>query len=610
MAKKVGIEIEVDSKGAIKSFKQIGKIGEEAGERISAGTRKANKSLLNLRNIGMAAVIAGSIKLAKSVGQLNDEYSLLRSQIRLVVDDNKDLASVQEELLQVANDTRQGFASTVKLYARLDRATEQLFLTDKQVIAATETLNKAIIISGASADESSAAIIQLSQGLASGALRGDELRSVLEQVPRVAKLIADGLGVTVGSLRELGTQGKLTAEAVIGAIKSQTVAIDEEFKQIEKTSGQTWTVLENNASSYITKLSEVNAAQGVFNSLVEFASEAFSSLDKAKTLEIAEKTEVENRTFIQQQKIFASIIQQKNKSNQFDVFAQKLLNEKIANAEKDLALILARDAADTVRSENAKRLAEEEAKAILEAQRIAQEEAILLLEENMNRRNEITNAGLQIGLEQYNEAERAKTQILVERLLEEDRIKQQAAIKETLRVEKQAKTEARIAKAVSDAQLRNDLAVANQSLALSKEVFGNNKAFSIAEIGLSTARGIMSALGSTPPNPILAGLIGVTGAVQAGKVANQKFADGGFVSGDGTGRSDSINASLSNGEFVVNAGATSDNRELLEAINNGQSGGGVNITINAGAGTDLDALAQAVTNGVERAKALGLEPQI
>jgi hypothetical protein len=75
-------------------------------------------------------------------------------------------------------------------------------------------------------------------------------------------------------------------------------------------------------------------------------------------------------------------------------------------------------------------------------------------------------------------------------------------------------------------------------------------------------------------------------------------------------RSDSIPASLSDGEFVVNAAATSDNRELLEAINNGQSGGGVNITINAGAGTDLDALAQAVTNGVERAKQLSLEPQI
>jgi tape measure domain-containing protein len=608
-----------------KELDKLKKKGEGAGKGIGSGVKKARKGIIdfdnsvNLATIGLAGFVFGTIKLAKGLVSLNDEYSLLRSQIRLVVDDSKNLVSVQEELLQVANDTRQGFSDTVKLYARLDRATEQLFLTDKQVIAATETLNKAIIISGASASESSAAIIQLSQGLASGALRGDELRSVLEQVPRVAKLIADGMGIAVGSLREFGTQGKLTAEVVIDAIKSQSDVINEEFGKIEKTSAQTWTVLTNNAESYVTKLTEVGAAQKVFNGLLEVASKAFESLNEEKTLEIAQATELENRSLKQQWLILNDIRDRQDKVNAAVFQNTKATKERRAellllrvDAEIDLIAIQDREKATADAKAKEVKQAKEAEDEKLRLQAVARQEYLTALEEQYAVANEITNMGLQVDLEQHNENERAKTQTLVERLLEEDRLKQQAAVKETLRVEKQAKVDARIAKIASDAKMKNNLAVADQSIALGKEVFGENKAFTIAEIGLSTARGVMSALGSTPPNPILAGLIGATGVVQAGKASGIKLADGTeFVDGAGSGRSDSIPAMLSKGERVVPADINSElggisNGDLLTAI---RGGGGTNITIHAGAGTDIDSLAQAVTDAVERANVLGLEPQ-
>jgi len=192
-------------------------------------------------------------------------------------------------------------------------------------------------------------------------------------------------------------------------------------------------------------------------------------------------------------------------------------------------------------------------------------------------------------------------------LATQDRLMKTATLKSKI-----ATDNIRLSKIASDAELKNDLAVADQSIALTKEVFGENKVATLASIGLSTAKGIMAALGSVPPNPILAGVIGATGLVQAGKASGIKLADGTeFVNGPGTSRSDSVPAMLSVGERVVDAETNAQlggisNDDLLTAIR----GGGTNITINAGAGTDLDALAQAVTNGVERAKALGLEPQI
>src|SRR5690606_18736649 len=124
--------------------------------------------------------------------------------LSLVTSGTEQLVRVQNELFAVAQSTRAPLVDTVDLYGRMARATQELGVSEGQLLTVTNAINQAIVISGASASSAQAALIQLGQGFAAGALRGEELNSVLEQTPRIAQAIADGMRVSVGELRRLG----------------------------------------------------------------------------------------------------------------------------------------------------------------------------------------------------------------------------------------------------------------------------------------------------------------------------------------------------------------------------------------------------------------------
>jgi len=606
MAKKIGIEIEVDSKGAVTSLKQLGKSGEEATNKISKGSKEATKSLNLLATVGIAGAIAGTIKLGTGVIKLTDQYSLLRSQMRLVIDEGGNLDSVQRKLLETANETRQSFAATVTLYARLDRATEQLFLTDQKVIDATETLNKAIIISGASAQEAEASIIQLSQGLASGALRGDELRSVLEQVPRVARLIADGLGVSVGALRELGTQGELTTAKIIGAIQDQTIAINEEFQTIEKTSSQTWTILTNNAESYVTQLGVVKSAQEAFNSVLAGVSVLFESQNKFDAIQKAKETDIQNRSLEQQFMVLSDI----KRLQEFDLGFSKektgeLLKERI---EAELGIITVRK---RIKAEEDLRKAKG-----LEAIRVAEQSGLDELEKTANERNQLADAKLQeqIANENIRNDERREREAQAEFEFLEKEAEDEINFQKKIFLEQQefeakkgalrsraSQNEKDIAKSTSDFKRGLNEGDARVAIDSFRTIFGESKALASAEIILSTAIGIQKSFELLPPfDFIRASIVGASGVAQLAKVNGAKFADGTeYVQGAGTNRSDSVPAMLSRGERVVDAQTNAQlggvsNSDLLSAVNG--NGGHTYITINAGIGSDPNKIAQAIEN--------------
>lgn len=203
----------------------------------------------SFRNVisGLRASLAtlGVGRLGVEAAQAADSVALLQNKLRLVTRDERELARTQQLVIDLARETRQRFESVGDLYARVARSTEQLGATQEQVLTVTRAVSQAIQISGNTAIEAEAGMIQLSQALASGVLRGDELRSVLEQMPRVARAIADGLGVTVGQLRELGAAGKLTSEQVFKALIGQAGELNSEFKQLKPTIGQTFVVLKN-----------------------------------------------------------------------------------------------------------------------------------------------------------------------------------------------------------------------------------------------------------------------------------------------------------------------------------------------------------------------------
>lgn len=215
---------------------------EQETERLSRATDQLSGAYRGLRNV-LAAVGAGLA--VRAVIRAADTYSELRSQLRLVTESQEELNETYEAAYKLAQETRGGLEETINLYARLARSSEELDLTNQQLLTVTRAINQSFVVSGASAQEAASATLQLSQGMASGTLRGEELNSVLENSPRLARAIADGLGVTIGQLRELGAEGQLTGSAVTRALLSSADSINREFQDMPRTVGQSLQQLRN-----------------------------------------------------------------------------------------------------------------------------------------------------------------------------------------------------------------------------------------------------------------------------------------------------------------------------------------------------------------------------
>lgn len=210
--------------------------------------RRIETSADRLRTtIGRAFAFAGIGLGIRELVQLADAFTNTQNRLKTVTDSMAELNLVTSELFRVANSTRNSFQSTAETFTRVALAVRELGISQQQTVEFSESLNQAVILSGASAKEAQAGLIQLSQGLSSGALRGDELRSVLEQLPVVADVIAKSMGVVRGELRELGAEGKITAEIVLQAFKEAREELGVRFAETVPTIGQAFTVLRNNA---------------------------------------------------------------------------------------------------------------------------------------------------------------------------------------------------------------------------------------------------------------------------------------------------------------------------------------------------------------------------
>ena len=256
--------------------------------RAQRGFDRFNKSIKrtakNMVSLNGAAVALGSALSARKVIQYADTWKNLEGRLKLVTSSQEDLTNVQEQLFEIAQKTRNAFEGTADLYARFARSTSHLGFEQAELLKVTETVNKAITVSGASAASAGAALFQLSQGLAADALRGQELNSVLEQTPRLAQAIADGMGVAVGELRSLAQSGALTAETVLNAISSQARVIDEEFKQMPKTVSQAFVQLDNAFLRFIGKSELINRGTNSLTAAISTLAQNFDKLATAISL--------------------------------------------------------------------------------------------------------------------------------------------------------------------------------------------------------------------------------------------------------------------------------------------------------------------------------------
>ena len=203
---------------------------------------------------------------ARKIAELADAAKQADSQLKLVTTSTEEFTSAQQQLFEIAQQTRTSYADTVNLFARLDRSTKSLGLSQAQLFAVTETVNKSIQIGGSNAEEASRAIVQFSQGLAAGTLHGQDLNSVLEQAPGLAKVLADGLGITVGQLRQFAQQGKLTADELVNAILREKDTVDKTYPTIAVTISNALTQVEN---ALLKSVGNIDAATGASTNFSE-----------------------------------------------------------------------------------------------------------------------------------------------------------------------------------------------------------------------------------------------------------------------------------------------------------------------------------------------------
>ncbi|MDR8069390.1 phage tail tape measure protein [Burkholderia cenocepacia] len=189
-----------------------------------------------------------------------DEWTNLSNRLKIVTRDQIDFAIAQGDVLRIAQSTRQPLDATAELYQRIANNTSHLGLSIKQVGPLVETISKAVALSGVSADTARLGIVQLGQAFASGQLRGQDLKSVLEELPGVADAIARGMGKGTSELKALAEDGKLTVENLIDALKNAGSSTDALFGKVDMTVGQAMTRLQTEIIAYVGHANDATGA--------------------------------------------------------------------------------------------------------------------------------------------------------------------------------------------------------------------------------------------------------------------------------------------------------------------------------------------------------------
>lgn len=237
------------------------KLKEEGAATVKTAMDKLRDSVKGVQASSLLTGAAVGLLVKQAIG-LADTAQLLTARLRLVTEGQENLLGVQEALRASADATRSSYVATVELFTRVARNTRSLAISQAELLRFTELTQMAIKTSGASSVEASAALIQLSQGLAAGTLRGEEFNSVMEQTPGLALAIASGLGVGVGQLRAMAQQGELTADTVVNAVLRMDTVIRKDFATMPVTVGDAFTVLKNNVLFAIKDINEALGGAG------------------------------------------------------------------------------------------------------------------------------------------------------------------------------------------------------------------------------------------------------------------------------------------------------------------------------------------------------------
>ena len=216
-------------------IKQNDSAQDQFNSSVREGSAAAGGLLNQIKNI---AVAMGGLTAVKKLVQLSDDMTSTQARLSLIVDDGGSVAELEKRIMASAQRSRASYLTTAKAVSQMGLMAGDAFANNNELIAFTETLNKQYVIAGANAAGAEAATLQLTQALASGVLRGEELNSVFEQAPNVIQSIADYMGVPLGKIREMASEGKITADVVKNAMFAAADEVNAKFESMPMTWGQ------------------------------------------------------------------------------------------------------------------------------------------------------------------------------------------------------------------------------------------------------------------------------------------------------------------------------------------------------------------------------------
>ncbi|MCT1678524.1 tape measure protein [Raoultella ornithinolytica] len=276
-------DIEMDVRGLLTSQQRVNQrldLMERGFDKTSRSIDTTERSMSSLSRVAVALTAALSVQ---QVAEYADAWATVNNKLSNSLRPSEQLADVTERVFNITQQTRSSLDATASLYARLERATRQYGTSAGDLAKLTTIINQGFVVSGATAQEAENAIIQLSQGLASGALRGEEFNSVNEQGNRLIVALADSMGVSIGQMRNMAAQGKLTTDVVVNGLLSQGTVIGAEFANTTTTISQALQVAGNNITKFFGENSTVKTGAAIFSDAVVTISENIGGLSALLT---------------------------------------------------------------------------------------------------------------------------------------------------------------------------------------------------------------------------------------------------------------------------------------------------------------------------------------
>lgn len=266
MAQESRLVIVIDSQNAERNARNL-------GNELDSIERKgdhASKSMdgLSVATRALAGYMAGLVTVGAAISKM-DTYTGLQNRLKLVTNNQIELNKATEDTFRIAQKTYSAWDSVLQVYQRFSDNAKTLNLTMDDTARLTETVSKAVAISGASAAAADAALVQFGQALASGTLRGEELNSVMEQTPALAKAIAQGMGITVGELRSVAAEGKITSQEIVKALRNVEKDVDALFAKTDITIGQSLTLLNNEITKFVGESGKGSGAAQVLAGTIQ-----------------------------------------------------------------------------------------------------------------------------------------------------------------------------------------------------------------------------------------------------------------------------------------------------------------------------------------------------